>query len=100
MYCIHCMEIIEDGTNICPKCNKSQKVTGATEEYYITPGTFLENGRYFIGDPIGEGNFGITYIGIDTRLDSKIAVKEYYPKSYSKRNNTIDQTVSSNSSNH
>lgn len=43
-------------------------------------GTSLRDGEYLIGRVLGRpGGFGITYLAIDTRLDMKVAVKEYLP---------------------
>jgi serine/threonine protein kinase len=39
-------------------------------------------GRYIVGKILGEGGFGITYIGYDTKHNQKVAVKEYYPADY------------------
>jgi serine/threonine protein kinase len=38
----------------------------------------LEN-RYRVGRPLGAGGFGITYLGYDTRLSARVAVKEFFP---------------------
>ena len=38
-----------------------------------------------LGRVLGEGNFGITYIGWDKVLSKRVAVKEYYPTDYVSR---------------
>lgn len=45
---------------------------------------------------LGEGGFGITYIGRDTNLDRIVAIKEYYPTGYVNRSNTTSLQVISN----
>lgn len=74
--CIGCMKPL--GTDgICPYCGLNQ------EEYRPIPrclslGTVLLQ-RYVTGRVLGEGAFGITYIGWDTFLDIPVAIKEYFP---------------------
>ena len=34
---------------------------------------------YVIKNVLGRGGFGITYLAIDTNLDRKVAIKEFYP---------------------
>ena len=89
-YCYHCMNEITDDQRVCPHCHKEN--TPDNVVYRLRPGTILDN-KYLVGNCLGEGGFGITYIGRDLSLDIKIAIKEYYPNGYANRNNTIDQNV-------
>ena len=42
-------------------------------------------GEYVIESVLGHGGFGITYLAKDTRLDSLVAIKEYFPQSFALR---------------
>ncbi len=78
-YCIHCMEPIpENQGRICPNC---EKPWNKTEEplYCLKPFTLL-NRRYIVGEMLGQGSTGITYIGFDTALGHRVAIKEFYIK--------------------
>lgn len=75
-FCLHCMEELNAGDR-CSHCGKLQSQTEAAPDQ-LKPGSILWN-RYLIGEAIGRGGFGITYIGRDLTLGWKIAVKEYYP---------------------
>lgn len=93
--CYNCLSKITENDKVCPFCGEI--LDSSTPAHHLLPGTVL-NGKYFIGRVIGEGGFGITYIGIDTVLEIKIAVKEYFPKGLINRNNTYDSCVISNAS--
>lgn len=50
----------------------------------LKAGTLLR-GTYRIERMLGQGGFGITYLALDTSLDRKVAVKEFFPKDYCDR---------------
>lgn len=75
--CFNCMGEIEADSSFCRHCGFNQTtVTQPANALFM--GTMLFN-RYYIGKVIGQGGFGITYVGWDTTLDMKVAVKEYFP---------------------
>ena len=57
-----------------------------TEPHHLRMGTRLNN-RYLIQGVLGEGSFGITYVGMDEVLCQKVAVKEFFPRGAITRNN-------------
>jgi len=88
------MEKIEEGKTACQKCGFINGTN--TNESHLVHGTLLHE-RYLIGDAIGQGGFGITYIGYDQKLEMKVAIKEYYPISASIRDaskNTVRSLTS------
>ena len=74
--CIGCMHEIEQ-KDICPNCGLKQTGYKPIPRCLI-PGTQLAQ-RYVLGKVLGEGSFGITYIGYDKQLEMPVAIKEYYP---------------------
>ena len=77
--CMGCMrEKTEKGA--CKYCGFDESVYEASL-HQLPPGTVL-NGKYLIGKVLGEGGFGITYLGWDLNLEMKLAVKEYFPNGF------------------
>lgn len=75
-YCLYCMSPLREGPP-CPACGQTGSAySPATHQ--IPPGSVLA-GRYLVGRVLGEGGFGITYLGCDLRLELRVAIKEYYP---------------------
>ncbi|HIR94066.1 MAG TPA: leucine-rich repeat domain-containing protein [Candidatus Egerieimonas intestinavium] len=88
--CFGCMEE-KPQPGPCPHCGFDR------EDYHpavhhLPPGTILA-GKYLLGRVLGEGGFGITYVGWDLNLQVKVAVKEYYPNGFVTRNCGFDRRV-------
>lgn len=89
-YCVHCMEPVTPGEQVCPHCGKPNAIQAPV--HHLKPGAVLRD-KYMVGKALGEGGFGITYIGRDLTLDMRIAVKEYYPHGFSTRNHNYSNGV-------
>ena len=59
--------------DLCPHCGGAQN-----GPHQLPVGTVLRD-RYKLGRVLGQGGFGITYLGWDTLMQRPIAVKEFYP---------------------
>lgn len=91
-YCPYCMNHTEPGQP-CGKCGLTE-LTYTPSPQHLPPGTVLMD-RYLVGRVLGEGGFGITYLGRDTRLDSLVAIKEYFPTDKVFRNASASLDVTS-----
>lgn len=60
--------------------------------HQLVPGSVLQE-RYLVGRVLGEGGFGITYVGRDLKLGLKIAIKEYYPAGCASRTSGLSHDV-------
>ena len=74
--CMNCMHMSKED-EFCPVCGKAKR---GLKSYgrALEPGTIL-NGKILIGNILGMGNFGITYMGFDLLLEYRVAVKEFFP---------------------
>lgn len=91
-YCPYCMSPVEPNAP-CPSCGLTAGAY-APSPHHLPPGTVLRE-RYLIGRVLGEGGFGITYIGCDLRLELKVAIKEYFPTDRANRVSAASLEVSS-----
>lgn len=80
--CSKCMKPISGEIRVCPHCGH---INDQSEEtLFLRPGTMLR-GRYVIGEVLGYGGFGATYVAWDEILEHKVAIKEYFPSAFSTR---------------
>lgn len=91
-FCPYCMTSL-NGADRCPQCGRMAQAYKAPA-HHLPPGTLL-GGRYALGRSLGEGGFGITYIGLDLVLGLKVAIKEYYPSSIAMRTSSSSLQVTS-----
>lgn len=90
-FCPGCLRDAEFENGVCAKCGFD--MNGYTVmPHHLVPGTLVKQ-RYKIGRVLGEGGFGITYIGIDTVLNLKVAIKEFYMSGYVNRNHDASPNV-------
>ena len=66
--CGNCFKEFDGGA--CPHCGYSPAEDADKFPQALKPGSVL-GGRYVVGRVLGEGGFGITYIGCDLRLELK-----------------------------
>ena len=81
--CLACMEEHNTQGSASPHCGAPAKQS-AQDSLTLKPGTLLQE-RYIVGKSLGSGGFGVTYIGWDTTLQKKIAIKEFLPSGLATR---------------
>jgi len=86
--CMRCMHLYQQG--ICPVCNSSPDSV-RNLPHQLATGTRLSK-KYIVGAALGQGGFGITYVGWDDILDLKVAIKELFPMRLAVRD-TSEETV-------
>ena len=89
-YCPYCMHSVQLG-QLCPNCKRDPEAY-RPESRQLPPGTLLQE-RYVLGRALGAGGFGITYLGWDLKLERRVAVKEYFPTAFLKRETSVTLDV-------
>lgn len=89
--CYKCMKRYESSDEKCSICGFVENEY-VIREHHLKPGTIIHD-RYLIGCVIGEGGFGITYVGNDNVLNVKVAVKEFYMTGCVSRDGSVSMTV-------
>ena len=96
-----------NGIHLCPGCMRelnTEEKSGQKKEgrcpccgfdlsaYQQNPRCLPLNtilaGKYLVGKVLGEGGFGITYMGYDLNMKTRIAIKEYFPVELVSRDTT------------
>lgn len=75
---------------ICEHCGYDERTQN--DPHHLSAGTVLKE-QYLIGKVLGQGGFGITYLGWDLYLDIPVAVKEYYPAGVVMRDTSVTMDV-------
>ena len=75
--CYNCFKT-KPTSGVCPFCGYDGSDAERKYPLALRPGSIL-NGRYIVGRVLGQGGFGITYLGYDLDLQIRVAVKEFFP---------------------
>lgn len=66
---------------------------------HLQPNTTLQGGKYKIERVLGQGGFGNTYIGYNTEFEETVAIKEFFMKGVTERDETTCVVSVSNADN-
>jgi len=86
--CAGCMNVTQE--YICEHCGSPGNLNN--EPHQLPVGTVLR-GQYMVGRVLGQGGFGITYLGWDAYLEAPVAIKEYYPSYMVGRDHSVTRNV-------
>jgi serine/threonine protein kinase len=89
MTCPFCGAEVGNAT-ICPQCGAT--FTTPSLSLSLPLGTKLFGGKYSVGKVLGQGGFGITYMGADTILSRPVAIKELFPEGCQRNGTTVQPT--------
>ncbi len=83
--CVNCMGELEGYP--CPCCGFD--ANAQPQPGYALPWNTILHGKFLVGKVLGQGGFGITYVGWDLALEVKVAIKEYYPAGQAVRQSSM-----------
>lgn len=75
--CLGCFGKLNQVKDCMPSCG-CDNARIANDSHQLECGSILA-GTYLVGRVLGQGGFGITYVGLDINLNIKVAIKEYFP---------------------
>jgi serine/threonine protein kinase len=89
MICPFCGAEVGNATT-CPQCGATFTIPSVSLSLPL--GTKLFGGKYSVGKVLGQGGFGITYMGADTILSRPVAIKELFPEGCQRNGTTVQPT--------
>ena len=88
MRCLNCEKTgIDPSRRSCPHCSVNFAELYRTY-CLLEPGRSLGDGDYKILEVLGRGGFGVTYKAYSRSFAAEVAIKEYFPKDYARRDGT------------
>lgn len=91
MHCPHCGSPNDAQAHACSVCGVGLTPTTAPSQT-LPVGSTLAGHAFTIGKVLGQGGFGITYLGGDTRLRRPVAIKEFFPQGCVRQQMTVQPT--------
>ncbi len=90
MVCPYCNNNNVDNAASCSVCGMPLGAPAdSSGTCRLSPGVTLQSGSYTVGKVLGQGGFGITYLGSDSRLRRPTAIKEFFPQGSVRHSNTV-----------
>ena len=86
--CPSCMSDNLENAIACIACGAALQVN-SQPSHFLPNNSILGQGKYQIGNILGDGGFGITYQGIDIANNRKVAIKENWPDKGIRQGTTI-----------
>lgn len=88
--CYGCMQLKESSPH-CEHCGFDERIENSSHQ--LPCGTVV-GGQYILGKVLGQGGFGITYLGWDKITGQTVAVKEYFPSGFAGRDTNTKAVTS------
>ena len=84
MFCSTCNAVCSGSATVCAACGSALSANSNSSADRVAPdalplGTYLHRDAFVIDEVLGQGGFGITYLGRDTHLERRVAIKEFFP---------------------
>jgi serine/threonine protein kinase len=79
--CPYCATPTTSNDQSCPNCGAN------LNGFQLERGAVF--GKYLIGNVLGQGGFGITYLAEDTLLQRQVAIKELFPDGSTRKNSSL-----------
>ncbi len=86
--CSSCMSDNQENAIACIACGTALQVK-TQPSHFLPNNSILQQGKYQIGNILGDGGFGITYEGVDVANNQKVAIKENWPDKGIRQGTTI-----------
>ena len=88
--CVFCNSPRSDSAGPCAVCG----ATSGALTHNLPAGTHLQNGKFTLGGVLGEGGFGITYLGAHRHLQRTVAIKELFPEKARRHGTNVSVSAS------
>ncbi len=85
--CPGCMRERNNMAGKCPYCG--YLAAEKPDNPKCLPVNTILAGKYLVGRVLGQGGFGITYIGFDLNMQTRVAIKEYFPVEVASRDTAL-----------
>lgn len=90
--CLYCFGDLDDN-RVCKQCHKQADDTPVPATHLPQRTVLGDTRKYLFGKALGQGGFGITYLGWDLTRGAKVAIKEYFPQNYVSRLQNSNQVI-------